>query len=92
MDKERQKIDAIDQKLVALLIERLQVGEQIAQIKFEQKLGLTDIMREKNLLDELMTRVEDEHLRPYIKDLFRDILLVSKQVQAKKIKALQDTQ
>lgn len=90
LESQRQKIDQIDAKLVQLFQERLEVSESIAQTKYEHHIGLTDRGREAVLLENLTNAVTNDTYKPYIKDLFRDILLISKQLQANKIKQLQD--
>ncbi|MFD1670535.1 chorismate mutase [Agrilactobacillus yilanensis] len=90
LEKQRQQIDSIDQQLVALFEERLAVAEEIAQVKYQGHLGLTDRGREAVLLENLINNVANETYKPYIKDLYRDIFLVSKQLQANTIKKLQD--
>lgn len=90
LEAQRQKIDSIDAQLVDLLEQRLTVGKEIAEIKYEHHIGLTDRGREAVLLEDIVKAVKDETYRPYIKDLYRDILLVSKQLQANRMKQLQD--
>lgn len=90
LEAQRQKIDKIDAQLVELFQERLAVSESIAETKYAQHIGLTDRGREAVLLETLTNAVTNDAYKPYIKDLFRDILLISKQLQANKIKQLQD--
>ncbi|GAF39408.1 hypothetical protein FC83_GL000629 [Agrilactobacillus composti DSM 18527 = JCM 14202] len=90
LEEQRNKIDAIDVKLAALLEQRLHVSEEIAQAKYKHHLGLTDRGREAVLLEKVVNSIQAPNLRPYVKDLYKDILLISKQLQANTIKALQD--
>lgn len=89
LEPERQEINDIDQQLIDLLSRRLVVAGKIAAAKQAHNLPILDQARE----DAVYQRVTD--LAPaaqaaYVKTLFTDIMLVSKQYQAKLIKAWQD--
>lgn len=48
LEEQYQKIDALDQQLAALFEQRMAVVDEIAQIKFDNQIGLTNIQREKS--------------------------------------------
>lgn len=90
LESQRQKIDTIDAQLVGLFEQRLDAAKEVAHVKYEHKIGLTDRGREAVLLEKIVNSVQNKAYQPYMKDLYRDILLISKQLQANEIKKLQD--
>lgn len=90
LEEQRQKIDAIDQQLAELFEARLSVDKEIATIKYENKIGLTNIQREKEVMDRRLEAVQDPELTDYMQELYQDLFLISKQYQVKTIKALRD--
>ncbi|MCP8857322.1 chorismate mutase [Latilactobacillus fuchuensis] len=90
LEEQRQKIDAIDQQLAELFEARLSVAKEIATIKYENKIGLTNIQREKEVMDCRLEAVQDPELTDYMQELYQDLFLISKQYQVKTIKALRD--
>jgi len=90
LEEQRQKIDAIDQQLAELFEARLSVAKEIATIKYENKIGLTNIQREKEVMDCRLDAVQDPELTDYMQELYQDLFLISKQYQVKTIKALRD--
>jgi len=90
LEEQRQKIDAIDQQLAELFEARLSVAKEIATIKYENKIGLTNIQREKEVMDRRLDAVQDPELTDYMQELYQDLFLISKQYQVKTIKALRD--
>lgn len=87
-----QKIDAIDAQLAVLFEGRMQVTKQIATIKHEQKIGLTDIQREKAVMDARLAAVKDPALADYVRDLYQTLILISKQYQVKLMKAMKEAE
>lgn len=90
LEEQRQKIDAIDQQLAELFEARLSVAKEIATIKYENQIGLTNIQREKEVMDCRLDAVQDPELTDYMQELYQDLFLISKQYQVKTIKALRD--
>ncbi|WP_413476503.1 chorismate mutase [Latilactobacillus fuchuensis] len=90
LEEQRQKIDAIDQQLAELFEARLSVAKEIATIKYENQIGLTNIQREKEVMDRRLDAVQDPELTDYMQELYQDLFLISKQYQVKTIKALRD--
>ncbi|MCI1688128.1 chorismate mutase [Schleiferilactobacillus harbinensis] len=86
----REQINALDAQIVPLLEKRLAVAEQIAQVKHAAQLSLTNRGREQIILDKLSKSVTDPVHARYLRELYQDIFLISKQYQAQVIKGLQD--
>lgn len=89
LEQERQEIDDIDQQLVDLLVQRLAVSEKIATVKLNHHMPLLDQKREQLVYQRVAAQTPADK-QPYLKTLFTDIMLVSKQYQAKLMKAWQD--
>lgn len=89
LEQERQEIDDIDQQLVDLLVQRLAVSEKIATAKLNHHVPLLDQKREQLVYQRVAAQTPADK-QPYLKTLFTDIMLVSKQYQAKLMKAWQD--
>ncbi len=89
LEQERQEIDEIDQQLVALLVRRLATSERIANAKLANNMPLLDQQREQLVYQRVAAQTPVDK-QPYLKTLFTDIMLVSKQYQAKLMKAWQD--
>ncbi|ERL64417.1 chorismate mutase [Schleiferilactobacillus shenzhenensis] len=88
----RDQINTLDAQIVPLLEKRLTVAEQIAQVKHSQHLSLTNRGREQTILAQLSQTVTDKDHAQYIRELYQDVFLVSKQYQAQVIKQLQDAE
>ncbi|WP_261806551.1 chorismate mutase [Lapidilactobacillus luobeiensis] len=91
LEKERQEIDQIDAQLMPLLAQRLKVAGQIAKVKHQDHLPLVDRQREAAIYDQVAQQVTTAQAS-YVQTLYADILLVSKQYQAKLIKQWQDSE
>ena len=80
----RDKIDGIDDQLLALFKERMAVVSEIAGYKKAQGLPVRDPAREKELL---AARTADSGgLEPYIRRYFKQIMRLSKEYQEEKNK------
>lgn len=80
----REQIDAIDNEMTDLFCKRMEVAEQIARYKLENKLPVHDSERERKLLARIYDRA-DEGVSGYAKVLFTTIMDLSKSYQNKKL-------
>lgn len=78
----REEIDSIDKKLIQLLEQRLKVALKVAEVKAEQGLPLTHPQRERDLLNNLTTKIQNPYLKGRIRDLYTLIFNISKKIQA----------
>lgn len=88
--KAREQIDQIDQELTILFEQRMQLSKQIATEKFASKKPVSDRQREEEVIKTELDRLHDQELKPYLKDFYRDLFLISKQYQANLIKGWRD--
>jgi len=71
----REKIDAIDERLLDLLAERFQLTHQVGLLKANQQLSALDATREAEKLARLADLSSDRDLNPeLVQELFRRIM------------------
>lgn len=76
----RKKIDAVDDKLSALFLERMAIVEEIAKEKRKGQIGTEQKAREEEILARIKTGCP-QALAPYLEDLYALIFKLSKDLQ-----------
>ena len=76
----REKIDMVDEKLIALFAERMELSRAIAEYKKENGLPVLDASREKEKLDRVAEQSPAE-LREYTRRLYMLLFEVSRDYQ-----------
>lgn len=77
----RQKIDAIDTQIIALLEERMTAVSDVVRIKKEEQIAILDSGREASLLENVRKRVVNEKYADTIVATFEDIMRQSRHYQ-----------
>lgn len=77
----REKIDQIDQELVALLEKRMAAVSEVTAYKAETKKAVLDTDREEKVLASVADLVKDENYRETIVETFKDIMKQSRTYQ-----------
>lgn len=79
LEKERIKIDEIDQVIMKLLDERMQIAKNIKKIKMANNIEVLDSNREQ----QIFAKIEQMQLNntQQVHDIYEKIMEVSKQVQ-----------
>ena len=80
LDDYREKIDAVDEKLVALFAERMELSRAIAEYKKENGLPVLDVSREEEKLHRVAERSPEE-LREYTRRLYTLLFELSRDYQ-----------
>lgn len=80
LEEYREKIDAVDEKLVALFAERMELSRAIAEYKKENGLPVLDASREKEKLKNAAERSPAE-LREYTRRLYALLFELSRDYQ-----------
>lgn len=80
LEEYREKIDAVDEKLVALFAERMELSRAIAEYKKENGLPVLDASREKEKLKNAEERSPAE-LREYTRRLYTLLIELSRDYQ-----------
>ncbi|WP_125608047.1 chorismate mutase [Lapidilactobacillus bayanensis] len=91
LETQREKIDTIDAQLMSLLTQRLAVSREIATEKARTHTPLTNKEREQAIYEQVKAAANPE-VQGYLKTLFEDIILVSKQYQAHVIQEITDSE
>ncbi|WP_375178916.1 chorismate mutase [Enterococcus rotai] len=82
---QRDKIDTLDKKIVALLEERMEVVEAIVAIKKTSATQILDTTREQDVLTKVATYVQNEDYQEVIKETYQGIMDASKHFQQKQL-------
>ncbi|MHC5374091.1 chorismate mutase [Enterococcus sp. LJL120] len=83
--EQRQKIDAIDQEIVALLEKRMAVVSQIAAIKGDSQV-VYDSAREAVVLEQVAELVQQKDYQMAIQETFKDVMKHSRNYQNQQLK------
>lgn len=79
----RQKIDAIDAQIIALLEERMAAVSEVIRIKKEENIAILDSGREEDVLSKVRQRVIKEEYAETIVATFEDVMRQSRHYQSK---------
>lgn len=82
---QREKINVLDKKIVALLEERMDVVEEIASVKKATGKNVLDTSREQEVLEKVGHYVENEKYKTTIQETYQGIMDASKKFQQKQI-------
>lgn len=77
----RERINAIDDQIVDLFVERMKASADVASAKAEKNLPILDLRREQAVLEKVMERGGEE-FEIYINKLYQTIFDISKSYQA----------
>ena len=83
LEELRQKVDQVDEEMLRLFAQRMELSREIGAYKMEQGLNILDSSREKEVLKDRLSQVEDKELRPAAQQLVSLLMDLSKQEQKK---------
>ena len=83
LSKEREKIDAIDSKIVALLEERMDVCIEIGRKKAQSGAPVLDTSRENEKINKIKNMTVKEEYKETNADIFVKIMEESRKLQSK---------
>ena len=81
INKIRSQIDHIDDKIIGLVVERLQKARKIGDIKKELKLPVNDKEREDIIINRLIEKAKNQLNANQIKQILKPIINISKNLQ-----------
>ncbi len=81
LDKDRQKIDEIDEQIAKLFEERFETVRDVIAYKIENRLPILNSDREKEITEKNVKRIADDDIKPYFKAWYNDLLALSKEFQ-----------
>lgn len=79
--EQRNKIDVIDKQLVELFEERMQIVEEVKQIKTKNNIPILDSSREDIVYEKVCSYLKDKTLEEDLKVLYSTIMNISKNRQ-----------
>ncbi len=79
----RTGLDSIDQEIIRLLEQRLELSRAVADYKRARGIPVLDAAREEHVLEDRMLRLQEENLRPYVREIFIQIMAMSRAEQEK---------
>lgn len=90
LQKNRKKIDEIDEKLCAMFCERMTVVERIACYKRAHDLPVLDGAREKEILQNRLAQTKDDRLKKYVAKFIQTNVNLSRAFQREHAPAVSD--
>lgn len=81
IDEAREKINAIDEKMVKLFEERMACVLDVLKYKKEHNLAVFDSKREQEIIEKNVKSLKDETLKEYYLEFFNAVLSSSKKYQ-----------
>lgn len=84
LDQIRAEIDQYDQQIVEYFEKRIKKALEALEIKQELGLPILQQDREQLVLDKVVRHLQDKELTQEIQELYRIIMKLSRQIQAKK--------
>ena len=85
----RSKVDQIDDKIIQLIIQRLETAEQIGKIKLFSNKKIFDGKRERKIIDRLYEDFKGFIKKEEIKSLFEPIYKISRKRQIESNKSFE---
>ena len=73
LEKERSRVTAADEKIVSLLLERMEAVAEIGRIKQREGLGVKDVGRERKVLDRVGELAGEENAE-YVQEIYREVM------------------
>lgn len=90
LDKIRQEIDTVDDKITELFVKRLALVKQVAENKAQNNAPVSDLSRERQVVYRLSKKVPPE-LAVYLKELYGTVFFTSKAYQSSMITRQSET-
>lgn len=87
LEEARLEINEIDAEMVRLFERRMHTVEKVAAYKKESGVAIFDPVREKQVIDRNVEKLEDPVLRPYYADFLKNAMRVSRAYQQKMLES-----
>ena len=81
LEKARLVINEADAQIAQLFEKRMHAAEDVVAYKTENGLPVFDPVREKEVIEKNLARIEDENLKPYYEDMLVQLMRISKEYQ-----------
>ena len=73
LEKERSRVTAADEKIVPLLLERMEAVAEIGRIKQREGLGVKDVGRERKVLERVGELAGEENAE-YVQEIYGEVM------------------
>ena len=73
LEKERSRVTAADEKIVTLLLERMEAVAEIGRIKQREGLGVKDVGRERKVLERVGELAGEENAE-YVQEIYMEVM------------------
>lgn len=81
----RQELDQVDREIVSLFEARMDLCRQVAEYKIAAGMPVLDSSREDQVLDSRAAYLKKAEYEPYVRDLYREFMRLSRSLQQKMI-------
>ncbi|KEH98976.1 chorismate mutase [Clostridium massiliodielmoense] len=85
LKKLRDDIDSIDRELIALFQKRMETVLKVAEYKKKNNIPILNANREDEVIKKNSKRIYNEDFKKPVEEFLKDIMKISKELQAKKI-------
>ena len=83
LDFLRKRIDAIDQKIVRLLEERMAIARRVGEYKAANNLPVLDSEREKAVIQSRVNMLANKEMEGAVTEIFEQIMRLSREYQGR---------
>ena len=77
----RDKINIIDEEIAQKFIERMKICKDVVEYKKENSMPIYDASREEKVINNNLSKINDESIKPYYVSFIKGLLNVSKEYQ-----------
>ena len=81
MDNYRKIIDDLDDKIMSLLVDRLQLVKDIGLYKRQNNIPVFDPKREQKIFDKIDEKYENKETSQFLKNIYANMMVQTKKVQ-----------
>ena len=81
MDNYRKVIDDLDNKIMSLLVDRLQVVKDVGLYKKQNNIPVLDKKREQKIFEKIDSKFEKEEDKQFVKTIYTKLLVETKKAQ-----------
>lgn len=78
----RKKIDVVDSKISKLLSDRYKLVKSIGEYKIDNKLPITNLNREKQVINNVVKKYKNNNIKKYINNIYLNIIRISKSIES----------
>lgn len=90
LDAIRLELDSVDREIVSLFEQRMNLAREVAAYKIAHGLPVLDQSRESMVLDSRVSMLKDGHWAGSLRDLYTEIMRLSRSEQQRILKEAQE--